>query len=65
MLKEADEESCISDLHHILRTTVLKTPKLLEGAFSATSTVREDVCTVFCGNTENTDTAEQRNLTHT
>lgn len=42
-----------------IRTTVLKTQKLLEGAFFATSMVREDVCTVFRGNTENTDTAEQ------
>lgn len=42
-----------------IRTTVLKTLKLLEGAFPATSMVSEDIHTVFWGNTENTDTVEQ------
>lgn len=42
-----------------IRITVLKTLKPLEAAFSATSMVREDIWTIFCGNTENTDTVEQ------
>lgn len=41
-----------------IRTTVLKTLKLLGGAFSAASMLREDIRTVFCGNTENMDTTE-------
>lgn len=60
MLKEAEEESGISDLHHIHKTSSFKNPlKLLEGVCSATTMVREDICIVFCGNTENNDTAEQ------
>lgn len=42
------------------RTNTLKNSlKLLEGPYSATCMIREDVCVVFCGNTEKTDTAEQ------
>lgn len=47
-------------MYHIHKNNSFKkTLKFLEGAFTATSMVREDICTVFCGNTENTDTAEE------
>lgn len=65
MLKEAEEESSISDLHHIHKNNSFKNClKPLGGVCSATSMVREDVYIVFCGNTENTDTEQGKPDTH-
>lgn len=45
---------------YIITNTFKNSLKLLAGSYSASSTIREDVCIVFCGNTKNTDTAEQQ-----